>query len=510
MMHNVIVVNGDYFGFDLEQTSFPLEVQFSRMGESNTPNRDFVSGIPDLVKFKDNKAFKVFMCSNEPSSSVNREHNSVISKNYFNYDLILTTEEEVLNNTPNSVLFPYGGTWLNKKSGAHNDSLGVFDETSIQRLDKKFAVSFLTTSHLGKSGYNLRQKIWNSKDAVKIPSVFYSSTRYPTDTLSCLGGGIFSTTKHDGFIPNDDKLSLFDCQFSIAVESSRENSYFTEKLIDCLLTKTVPVYWGCPNIEEFFDKRGILHFKNYEEYLKIVNSITETTYQKMKPYVEANYKKAKEYGRCLLKRICELSEKVYNERTSKKNILLTIGILTVPERENLLRRLLQRLSESMLISFNHRVEIIVNSDNKIKTVGQKRNEILDSAKGKYVCFIDDDDMVTYDYLSKILYALNTEKYDAVSFSGQYYHSGNSIMQFNHANINGGHFKKDGVQFRPLNHLNPVLTEYARQIRFPEKNYAEDSDYCDRLYASKLIKNEYGINSVIYLYLFDPTITLTQR
>ena len=84
------------------------------------------------------------------------------------------------------------------------------------------------------------------------------------------------------------------------------------------------------------------------------------------------------------------------------------------------------------------------------------------------------------------------------------------MQFNHANINGGHFKKDGVQFRPLNHLNPVLTEYARQIRFPEKNYAEDSDYCDKLYESKLIKNEYGIKSVIYLYLFDPTITLTQR
>lgn len=510
MMNNVIVVNGDYFGFDVEQTSFPLEVQFSRMGESNSPNRDFVSGIPNIINFKNNKAFKVFMCSNEPSSSINREHNSVIVKNYFNYDLILTTEEEVLNSTPNSILFPYGGTWLNKKSGAHNDSLGVFDETSIENLDKKFAVSFLTTSHLGKSGYNLRQKIWINKDIIKIPSVFYSSTRYPTDTLSCLGGGVFSTTKHNGFLPNDDKFNLFDCQFSIAVESSRENSYFTEKLIDCLLTKTVPVYWGCPNIEDFFDKRGILHFKNYEEYVQIVNSIDETTYENMKPYVEANYKKAKEYGRCLLKRICELSEKVYNERISKKDILLTIGILTVPEREPLLTRLLQRLSESMLLSFNHRVEIMINSDNKIKTVGQKRNEILDSAKGKYVCFIDDDDMVTYDYLSKILYALDTEKYDAVSFSGQYYHSGNSIMQFNHANINGGHFKKDGVQFRPLNHLNPVLTEYARQIRFPEKNYAEDSDYCDRLYASKLIKNEYGINSVIYLYLFDPSVTLTQK
>lgn len=510
MIYDVIVANANYFGFDNEKLDFPLEVHFTRMGECDFPNRNFVDGTPDLIKFKNPKAFKVFMCSNEPCSSLNREHNSVIIKNSFQYDLILTTEQEIIDSTPNSLFFPYGGTWLNKKIGAHNDSLGVFDDGIIKSTNKKFAVSFLTTSHLGKSGYFLRQKIWQNKHSVKIPNFFYSSTRYPTNGHSVVGRGIFSSDIHDGFLPNDDKFSLFDCQFSIAVESSRENSYFTEKLIDCLLTKTVPIYWGCPNVDEFFDKRGILHFKNYEEYIEIVNSLDETTYEKMKPYINANYEKAKEYGRCLLKRICEASKKVYDERTSKTDTLWTIGILTLPKRESMLHRLLDRLNATSLLSFNHRIEVIVNSDNKQKTVGQKRNEVLDAAKGKYVCFIDDDDLISFDYVPKIIYALNTEMYDAISFSGTYFHSGTAVMNFNHANANGGHFKKDGVQYRPLNHLNPVLTEYARQIKFPEKNYAEDSDYCDKLYESKLIKKEYSIPSVIYFYLFDPKITETQK
>ena len=38
--------------------------------------------------------------------------------------------------------------------------------------------------------------------------------------------------------------------------------YFTEKLLDCFLTRTVPVYWGCPDIYEYFDLDGIIHVNN--------------------------------------------------------------------------------------------------------------------------------------------------------------------------------------------------------------------------------------------------------
>ena len=41
-------------------------------------------------------------------------------------------------------------------------------------------------------------------------------------------------------------------------------------------------------------------------------------------------------------------------------------------------------------------------DNKRRSVGSKRNCLLDSAHGEYVSFIDDDDEVATDYVDKIL------------------------------------------------------------------------------------------------------------
>ena len=106
--------------------------------------------------------------------------------------------------------------------------------------------------------------------------------------------------------------------------------------------------------------------------------------------------------------------------------------------------------------------------------------------------------------------LETDKYDGIGFWGIYYVSQNPIMKFNHANNNAGHFKKDGLQYRPLNHLNPVRINIAKKIGYPEKNFGEDSDYCDRLLESGLIKSEFNFNEVMYHYLFDPKTTETQK
>lgn len=506
------VYNADYFGFDPMEFDFPCEIHFTRFGKTDlsldrkfNKNNDRVV-IDYIIPFDNKDAFKVFVCSNEPSSSLNRETNANIIKNGYQYDLILTTEQEVLSSTKNSVLFPYGGTWLNKSNVKHVDSLGTFDENIIKDLTKEYSISFLSTSHLGRPGYNLRCLIWNKRNEIETNTKFYSSTRYPTNN------GMFSNTLHDGLLPNDDKIHLFNSMFSISVESSSESNYFTEKLIDCLLTKTVPIYWGCPNIGDYFDARGIIQFNSYEEFIEKVNSINEKTYNKMKKYVDVNYEKAKDYGRDFFRRIEEVVAKERKIKIEKEDMLLTIGILTLPQRKGKLNNLLKILNDICPISFQHRVEIIIAEDNKEKTVGTKRNEVLDKAKGKYISFIDDDDIVSKWYLSEILNVLDTDDYDGIGFWGIYYVSGNPVMQFNHANSNAGHFKKDGKQHRPLNHLNPVRTEFAKQIRFPEKNFAEDSDYCDRLLESGLIKKEYNfdLDKMMYHYLFDPNGTETQK
>jgi len=41
------------------------------------------------------------------------------------------------------------------------------------------------------------------------------------------------------------------------------------------------------------------------------------------------------------------------------------------------------------------------------TIGAKRNQLLHRAKGDYVAFVDDDDLVSSDYVNKVLSAVST-------------------------------------------------------------------------------------------------------
>ena len=58
-----------------------------------------------------------------------------------------------------------------------------------------------------------------------------------------------------GFRPIDDKFdALADYKYSIAIENSVIPGYFTEKIADCYLTHTMPLYYGCPDIQQYFDE----------------------------------------------------------------------------------------------------------------------------------------------------------------------------------------------------------------------------------------------------------------
>jgi len=55
---------------------------------------------------------------------------------------------------------------------------------------------------------------------------------------------------------------LKDYCFSIAIENGTYSNMFTEKLTDCFMTGTIPIYHGIPNIDEFFDINGIIILDN--------------------------------------------------------------------------------------------------------------------------------------------------------------------------------------------------------------------------------------------------------
>ena len=77
--------------------------------------------------------------------------------------------------------------------------------------------------------------------------------------------------------------------FSITLENSIEKDYFTEKIIDCFCTKTIPIYIGCPNIGDFFDTDGILFAKDEEDIFNICNSLTPEEYFRRLSAVNRNY-----------------------------------------------------------------------------------------------------------------------------------------------------------------------------------------------------------------------------
>lgn len=183
------------------------------------------------------------------------------------------------------------------------------------------------------------------------------------------------------------------------------------------------------------------------------------------------------------------------------NNTLSILICSLESRRDLLKRLLDNLFSQM----TDQVQILINVDNGEKETGQKRNELLESAKGKYIAFIDDDDNVSNDYISLILESVSNDC-DVVGMhllmtvnnnpdsECRTYHSIKYASWYDKPDPDR---KGKKVYFRCPNHLNPVKRELALQVKFPNITIQEDSDYSHRLYP--LLKTESYIEKPIYYY-----------
>ena len=83
--------------------------------------------------------------------------------------------------------------------------------------------------------------------------------------------------------------------FQIAIENIILDTYFTEKLIDCFVTGTIPIYRGSRRVSEFFDADGILFYSNTEELFVILRSLTPEDYERRLPHVRRNFELAQRY-----------------------------------------------------------------------------------------------------------------------------------------------------------------------------------------------------------------------
>ena len=164
---------------------------------------------------------------------------------------------------------------------------------------------------------------------------------------------------------------------------------------------------------------------------------------------------------------------------------LSILILTLPTRidsySNLIRTLNQQVIENNLLD---KVQILSLCDTKEISVGEKRNILLNKSIGRYVCFIDDDDLIATDYLIKIISAISSNA-DVITFCGEYIENGQTTP-FSISTIHRGNYNHPNIFYRLPNHLCPVKREIAVSCLFTDKNYGEDSDYAERI--NQHIKN----------------------
>lgn len=181
-----------------------------------------------------------------------------------------------------------------------------------------------------------------------------------------------------------------------------------------------------------------------------------------------------------------------------------ILIVTLRRRRPYLARLMRRLAPQL----TSRVEVFTLEDEGAETIGRKRQRMLESEEAKgcsYLCFVDDDDLVSESYVSDILVAIESGP-DVVGFKTRYYENGKyrgdgllSVTAESWRTVRGS---KGGVLFlRTPNHLSPVRKEMALAAGFPDLQTGEDAAYSRAL--AKLYPNmrESFVDEYLYHYLY---------
>lgn len=182
------------------------------------------------------------------------------------------------------------------------------------------------------------------------------------------------------------------------------------------------------------------------------------------------------------------------------NPLWQILIVTLTSRRHWLSRLNDKLRPQLVEG----VEILTLEDDGERTIGEKRQALLEQSTAPWVCFFDDDDLPSDDYVSRIVPVLQAGECDLVGFNQLQYQDGRlrqiHALSYDQDNLPGGLPRGVGRGRREPNHLCPVRRELALRVGFPkDRNAGEDSAYAVGLLRLRPQPREHFIPSVLYEY-----------
>ena len=216
-----------------------------------------------------------------------RYHDIAVERHHI-FTAILTWSPIILDKCSNTINITFNGRVLDKDFCQE-----------IENKEKKFEVSFLCGDKNLVEGHKLRHEVFKLENDIKIPKKWYYVLE-DYDLENKVRPGYSTYSKDLSHIPKNvdiigyGKRILFEeSMFNVVIENVKYKNWYN-KIGDNFLSKTVPIYWGCDNIEEFgYDERGIIRFNNEKDLLGILNSLTPELYYQMKSYIDYNYEVAK-------------------------------------------------------------------------------------------------------------------------------------------------------------------------------------------------------------------------
>lgn len=125
----------------------------------------------------------------------------------------------------------------------------------VENLEKENKIVWITSNQKSSNGHKRRM-----------------------DFLENIKNSPFVELYGRGIKPIDDKWEVLkNAKYAIAYENFKNDYYWTEKIIDCYLSYTMPIYYGCNSIENFFPKNSFIQLdpndKHVDLFLKeVVNS----------------------------------------------------------------------------------------------------------------------------------------------------------------------------------------------------------------------------------------------
>jgi len=186
-------------------------------------------------------------------------------------------------------------------------------------------------------------------------------------------------------------------------------------------------------------------------------------------------------------------------------MILSVIMLTVPEREhqfNLIRnKVSKQITECNLIHPSlGKVEIIeVNSKKFIyggKSIGAKRQEGMDKAKGKYVIWLDDDDNISPDYIETLLRMAQSDA-DVLTFNNlSKFENYWMIVNMSLNNKEDEQAKPGFIKRRPYT-ICAWKKETIKKVKWIDDNINEDVSFISE--ALKIVSSEYHVENILHEY-----------